>query len=267
MFRNLATKALLHGTRTLVTTSASSSAARAVVVSNKSTTPVLASIVTSPLYAEKSFTSSPSKRQFSSDESAATPPPPPTGEKIKGVVKWFDKKKGYGFIIPSDGSDNLFVHHTDIANIEGFRFLTENEEVEFVEGGDAGKRMAKDVTVLPGPPMNADGTKHLGLVKWFDPKKGYGFVTPNDGSEDIFVHYTDVHCEGFAFLRDRETVEFNVEINDQNGQRIAKDVTGPGGEYCTSRPPRQQNFDDGYGGHDHDYSQDSGYGNNKDGFY
>lgn len=254
MFRNLATRALLHGTRTLATTSASSAAARAVVVSNRST-PVLASIVTSPLYAEKSFTSSPSKRQFS------------TGEKTKGVVKWFDKKKGYGFIIPSDGSDNLFVHHTDIANVEGFRFLTENEEVEYVEGGDAGKRMAKDVTVLAGPPMNADGTKHLGLVKWFDPKKGFGFVTPNDGSEDIFVHYTDVHCEGFAFLKDRETVEFNVAINEQNGQRIAKDVTGPDGAPCTSRPPRQQNFDDGYGGHDHDYSQDSGYGNNKDGFY
>lgn len=49
---------------------------------------------------------------------------------ITGTVKWFDDQKGYGFITPSDGSKEVFVHHTGI-NAQGFRTLAENEPVEF----------------------------------------------------------------------------------------------------------------------------------------
>ena len=50
-----------------------------------------------------------------------------------GKVKWFNEHKGYGFITPDDGSDDLFVHHTCIM-AEGFRNLQENQEVEFEVG-------------------------------------------------------------------------------------------------------------------------------------
>ena len=50
-----------------------------------------------------------------------------------GTVKWFNDKKGFGFIIPDDGSDELFVHHTSI-DTEGFRSLRENQAVEFEVG-------------------------------------------------------------------------------------------------------------------------------------
>ena len=50
-----------------------------------------------------------------------------------GKVKWFNERKGYGFITPDDGSDDLFVHHSSII-VEGFRDLHEDQEVEFEVG-------------------------------------------------------------------------------------------------------------------------------------
>ncbi|RKY07286.1 MAG: cold-shock protein [Planctomycetota bacterium] len=47
-----------------------------------------------------------------------------------GTVKWFDEKKGFGFIIPEEGGDDLFVHHSSIVT-EGFRTLQDGQKVEF----------------------------------------------------------------------------------------------------------------------------------------
>ena len=47
-----------------------------------------------------------------------------------GTVKWFDEKKGFGFIIPDEGGDDLFVHHSSIVT-EGFRTLNDGQKVEF----------------------------------------------------------------------------------------------------------------------------------------
>jgi len=50
-----------------------------------------------------------------------------------GSVKWFNDQKGYGFISPDDGGDDLFVHHTNIT-MEGFRSLSEGQKVEYEPG-------------------------------------------------------------------------------------------------------------------------------------
>lgn len=65
----------------------------------------------------------------------------------KGKVKWFNKEKGYGFIIKEDGND-IFVHYKDL-NMEGFKLLKDGQKVEFDIGiADYNKIKAINVTVI-----------------------------------------------------------------------------------------------------------------------
>ena len=62
-----------------------------------------------------------------------------------------------------------------------------------------------------------------GTVKWFSDQKGYGFITPEDGSKDVFVHHSSIQGEGFKSLREGENVEFEV-TEGQKGPQAANVV-------------------------------------------
>ena len=65
-----------------------------------------------------------------------------------------------------------------------------------------------------------------GKVKWFDPKKGYGFIVGEQG-QDVFVHYTSIAGDGFRVLKDGEEVNYEV-VKGAKGYQ-ARNVVRPGG--------------------------------------
>jgi len=83
-----------------------------------------------------------------------------------------------------------------------------------------------------------------GVVKWFNCEKGFGFILPDDGSTDVFVHQTEIKKDGFRSLADGEAVQFEVEQDSNTGKTKAVKVTGPGGEDVQGAPYQAQSFDD-----------------------
>ncbi len=148
-----------------------------------------------------------------------------------GTVKWFNSSKGFGFITPDDGGEDLFVHQTEIKS-EGFRTLQEGEKVGYEPIEDKGKMKAVNVTSTYGGAVKggrgggggrgrgggrqqprkwpegvspSDG-KQIGAVKWFNSEKGYGFIAPAAAGEDLFVHQSAINAAGFRSLMEGEEV-------------------------------------------------------------
>ncbi|KPJ95138.1 MAG: cold-shock protein [Gammaproteobacteria bacterium SG8_11] len=57
-----------------------------------------------------------------------------------------------------------------------------------------------------------------GTVKWFNESKGYGFITPDDGSKDIFVHFSAIQTDGFKKLTEGQAVSFEIEQSPKGVQ-------------------------------------------------
>ncbi len=63
----------------------------------------------------------------------------------------------------------------------------------------------------------------LGKVKWFNDAKGYGFIEPEDGGKDVFVHFSAIEMEGFRTLGEGQEVEFEVQTGEKGS--FAANVT------------------------------------------
>ncbi|MCZ6764071.1 MAG: cold shock domain-containing protein, partial [Alphaproteobacteria bacterium] len=127
---------------------------------------------------------------------------------VRGTVKWFNAEKGFGFVVPDDGSADIFLHHSVLREV-GLSVIDSGATVVCaVESGTKGRQAARvfevdastatpRVNQRPRPaaydrprhaPLSEVGDFVVATVKWFNPNKGYGFLSLNDGSPDIFVH-------------------------------------------------------------------------------
>ena len=59
-----------------------------------------------------------------------------------------------------------------------------------------------------------------GKVKWFNPTKGYGFITPDEGDKDLFVHHSSIQGDGYKSLKEDQSVTFDVEDGEKGPQAV-----------------------------------------------
>src|SRR3970040_1635457 len=78
---------------------------------------------------------------------------------------------------------------------------------------------------VPSVATRAEVTMQSGTVKWFNDAKGFGFITPTDGSADVFVHFSTIQGDGFKSLQEGQQVEF-------------ESTKGPKGMQATKVVPR-----------------------------
>jgi cold shock CspA family protein len=57
-----------------------------------------------------------------------------------------------------------------------------------------------------------------GTVKWFNEAKGYGFITPDDGGQDLFAHFSEIQASGFKTLQEKQKVSFEVKTGPKGKQ-------------------------------------------------
>lgn len=60
-----------------------------------------------------------------------------------------------------------------------------------------------------------------GTVKWFNDAKGFGFITPDEGGEDLFAHFSSIEMDGFKSLKEGQRVQFDV-VQGPKGKQAAK---------------------------------------------
>lgn len=158
--------------------------------------------------------------------------------RFDGRVKWFDSVRGYGFVVPEEDDGDILVHFSCLQRF-GRRTLPEGARVscsavERSRGRQAVEILALDLSTAIGPDpepilrrqaQKADqdtlltdaGEPETVFVKWFNRLKGYGFLTRNDGSADIFVHMETLRRGGITEL----------EPEDELTVRVAEGSKGP----------------------------------------
>ncbi len=148
----------------------------------------------------------------------------------QGTVRWFDTERGFGFLALGDDAEDLFVHASEIVGQDGTTSLREGQTVEFEIGeGDRGPQ-ARQVRVTGDVAADA-ALGVLGTVNWYEPAKGYGFLTPDNGAGEIFVHSSAI--VGGGVLAEGQRVAFLVVDGEKGPQAdhvlpLGADAAGPG---------------------------------------
>jgi len=162
---------------------------------------------------------------------------------VEATVKWFNRSKGFGFVQMADGSQDAFLHISVVDRTgqdvsDGAKLVCDLSE------GPRGPQVAEIHRIEPGQPMERSGgfggprggfsrersgpggggggggasgpaMTIEGKVKFFNNEKGFGFVTPDDGSKDVFVHVRALQRSGLVGLEPEQRVRLRARMGQK----------------------------------------------------
>ncbi len=153
----------------------------------------------------------------------------------RGVVKWFDPAKGFGFIVADDGGPDILLHINALRNF-GQSSVADRAGIEVsVQQTERGLQAAEVFAIAPPLPEPGEaGAAHVepfdpeiltlplepARVKWFDKAKGFGFANVFGRPEDVFVHMEVLRRSGFADLQAGEGVALRVAQGERGRMAV-----------------------------------------------
>jgi cold shock protein len=174
--------------------------------------------------------------------SPAMPSPAASGPAVTAIVKWFNAEKGFGFVALGDGQGDAFLHAAVLTRA-GREEVPEGATLEVRTGpGQKGVQVTEVVSVdestatpkrpRSGPRPGGAGpreplgpaTRMAGTTKWFDPTKGFGFVSVQEGGQDVFVHVSVLQRGGLATLEPGQRVTMDVAQGRRNPEAVSVQI-------------------------------------------
>ena len=165
----------------------------------------------------------------------------------KGIVKFFNPQKGFGFVVRDDGGEDVFVHISAVEQA-GLTDLADGQPIAFTLVDRGGRVSATDIKIegepmavsraprddsgnegggggdRGGPQRQLTGEKAQGTVKFFNAMKGFGFISRDDGQADAFVHISAVERAGMPTINEGDRLEFEIEV-DRRGKFAAVNLS------------------------------------------
>jgi cold shock protein len=162
----------------------------------------------------------------------------PSGPPMRATVKWYNPDKGFGFVTLADGSGDAFLHvrvveqgsHASLppgATLEvragpgqkGMQ-VTEILSVDTSTATEEQPRRPRPERPAYQPSADRPTVEETGAVKWYNTMKGFGFIAPDQGGKDIFVHATALERSGIMGLMEGQRVAVDVADGQKGREAV-----------------------------------------------
>ena len=166
----------------------------------------------------------------------------------RATVKWYSPEKGFGFVELADGTGDVFLHVSAL-QAAGHQAVSPGGTLGIRVGqGPKGRQVDQvfsvdESTVAPSQPQDAQGPRPrmhrpahtevklssgvemTGIVKWYSPAKGFGFVAPQNGDKDVFLHATAIERAGMTPPHEGQLVRMSV-VQGAKGLEVGSIIPG-----------------------------------------
>jgi cold shock protein len=136
----------------------------------------------------------------------------------KATLKWFNPRKGFGFVTPEDGSPDAFLH-ISVVEQSGHSTFSDGTIIECeISQGQKGPQVDAIISVDAATNIIPETTVVEGTVKWFNWEKGFGFIQQDSGGRDVFVHVRALEQAGITALAEGQRVRLGTSDGKKGPQ-------------------------------------------------